>query len=454
MKPLVRGQRIKLADLAASGQMQWTVDASIEAAGKCIDWCCFGLDEAGKLNDENFFVFYNQPSAPKSAIQWKPLSDTHATFSVDLTALPPTIRRLVFTASIDGIGSMNQIRSGLLRLASPANEGGEYRFSGTDFLAEAALIVGEIYWKSEWRFAAVGQGFEGGLGALLRHFGGEVLEEPQTPPASNASTSQPTPTPTRTHPPVTHPHPPVTPPPITLPPPPISSPVTTSLPVNPPVIPQSVARGSSLQALIDAAAPGSTVVLMRDEYQGPLSITKPLTLEGKGSVLWASQGPVVTVQSLGVTLRDLEIEVTVPEDASGEGDIALKTAPSAPPRLENVRVRGRVMGMGEDGDWSLPATLQLGRLAPRALNDYRLSIRVPVSCTLQTPIAGIQLQPRQLSPGEHEIVLQIENVAPETLILGHIEVQSPTVTRSIPLMGHTLGADGMPPARQLVLWQG
>jgi tellurite resistance protein TerA len=63
-----------------------------------------------------------------------------------------------------------------------------YAFSGSEFGQEKALMMGEIYNKGGWRIAAVGQGFNGGLDALLKHFGGEVLEEqaaaplPATPP--------------------------------------------------------------------------------------------------------------------------------------------------------------------------------------------------------------------------------------------------------------------------------
>ncbi|MGK5549969.1 TerD family protein, partial [Streptomyces sp. URMC 127] len=52
-----------------------------------------------------------------------------------------------------------------------------YSFTGTEFSTERAVMLGDVYLKDVWRFAAVGQGFDGGLEALLRNFGGEVLEE-------------------------------------------------------------------------------------------------------------------------------------------------------------------------------------------------------------------------------------------------------------------------------------
>ncbi len=53
-----------------------------------------------------------------------------------------------------------------------------FPFSGSDFGEERTIIAGEIYREGGWRFAAVGRGFDGGLGALLEHFGGEEAEEP------------------------------------------------------------------------------------------------------------------------------------------------------------------------------------------------------------------------------------------------------------------------------------
>ena len=49
-------------------------------------------------------------------------------------------------------------------------------------------MLGDFYLKDVWRFAAVGQGFDGGLDALLRNFGGEVVEEeaPAAPPPAAA----------------------------------------------------------------------------------------------------------------------------------------------------------------------------------------------------------------------------------------------------------------------------
>ena len=46
---------------------------------------------------------------------------------------------------------------------------------GEDFSIETAIVVGELYrHNGEWKFNAIGSGFQGGLAALCGHYGIEV----------------------------------------------------------------------------------------------------------------------------------------------------------------------------------------------------------------------------------------------------------------------------------------
>jgi hypothetical protein len=195
--------------------------------------------------------------------------------------------------------------------------------------------------------------------------------------------------------------------------------------------------GEKLQDLIDAAAPASTLRLMRDEYQGPVVIAKPLVLEGGEGALWAKSGPVLTISAPDVTLRHLDIEVTGRGDAAGDAGVALHVAATALRlRLDDVQVRGRTRGLGaEDGEWQLPATLDLGEFAARAANDFRFRVRVPVAVELTSAVEGVALSPAQIEAGEHQITLQVRDVAPETLLVGYLEVRSAQLTRAVALRG-------------------
>jgi tellurite resistance protein TerA len=174
MTNFARGQKGKLADLGCTGQFQ--VVLNIAAQGMEVDIACFGLDANDRLSDDRYMVFFNQKSAPGGAVALE-IGDGKSTFSTDVSRLPDTIHKLVFAASIGGEGTMRKLGSSSLQLGSAI-----FPFSGADFQDEKAVIVGEIYKRDGvWRFGAVGQGFNGGLSALLKHFGGSEVESPPQP---------------------------------------------------------------------------------------------------------------------------------------------------------------------------------------------------------------------------------------------------------------------------------
>ena len=171
-----RGQKARISDFTAGTDLY--VGVQLAAPGLSFDVSCFGLDAERRLSDDRYFVFYNQTASPEEAIQ---LLGAQAgdieSFRVTLDRIPPTIRRLSFTATIDGQGQMSQITSGYIRIVAGGEEVARYAFTGAEFSTERAVMLGDIYFKDVWRFEAVGQGFDGGLDALLKSFGGEVLEE-------------------------------------------------------------------------------------------------------------------------------------------------------------------------------------------------------------------------------------------------------------------------------------
>jgi tellurite resistance protein TerA len=161
-----RGQKGKLADLGVNSPFAIVLD--IAGAGMTLDVSCFGLDAADKLSDERFMIFYNQLASPGDAVKLE-LAGGKARFNVNLNALPDSIHKLVFVAAIDGNGTMRASGASSMTLGDVV----QFPMTGADFADEKAVIVGEVYRKDGvWRFGAVGQGFNGGLSALLKHFGG------------------------------------------------------------------------------------------------------------------------------------------------------------------------------------------------------------------------------------------------------------------------------------------
>ncbi|MFG2325536.1 TerD family protein [Streptomyces sp. NPDC048568] len=174
-----RGHKARISDLTAGTDLY--VGVQISGPGLSFDISCFGLDAEERLSDDRYFVFFNQPKTPEESIQLlgAQAGDTES-FRVTLDRIPQGVQKLSFTATIDGAGQMSQVGPGYIRIVAGGEEVARYPFNGSEFSTERAVMLGDFYLKDVWRFAAVGQGFDGGLDALLRNFGGEVAEE-ETP---------------------------------------------------------------------------------------------------------------------------------------------------------------------------------------------------------------------------------------------------------------------------------
>jgi len=189
---LFKGQRIALATLFENNAQadHFQVDLSVSGNKETVDFACFGLDSQQKLSDDAYMTFFNQPKTPCGAVELAvPQGDTTG-FSCQLAKLPAKIDKLVFTAAIDGSTTMRDIPSGYLRFLIGNQEMARFAFSGSDFQDEKAVMLGELYRKDGvWRFCANGQGFNGGMAALVKHFGGEVAEDTPAPLASSPKLS-------------------------------------------------------------------------------------------------------------------------------------------------------------------------------------------------------------------------------------------------------------------------
>ncbi|MFI6769766.1 TerD family protein [Streptomyces sp. NPDC050355] len=176
-----RGHKAKIGDLTAGTDLY--VGVQIAGPGLTFDISCFGLDADERLSDDRYFIFFNQPKSPEESVQLlgAQAGDSES-FRVTLDKIPPHIQKLSFTAALDGAGQVSQIGPGYIRIVAGGEEVARYSFTGSEFSTERAVMLGDFYLKDVWRFAAVGQGFDGGLEALLKNFGGEVAEEAEAQP--------------------------------------------------------------------------------------------------------------------------------------------------------------------------------------------------------------------------------------------------------------------------------
>lgn len=180
-----RGHKAKVSDLTPGTDLY--VGVQIAGPGLTFDISCFGLDADERLSDDRYFIFFNQPKSPEESVQLlgAQAGDTES-FRVTLDRVPASVHKLSFTATLDGAGQMSGVGPGWIRVVAGGEEVVRYSFTGAEFSTERAVMLGDFYRKDVWRFAAVGQGFDGGLDALLKNFGGEVAEEQaqDAPPAA------------------------------------------------------------------------------------------------------------------------------------------------------------------------------------------------------------------------------------------------------------------------------
>ena len=155
MLDLQRGQKISIQTVCRT----WTLEVELRHQGPlAVDVSCFGLDSAGRLSDERYFLFYNQRRSPEGAMALSEgASGGTARFQVDLAALPDHIQRLSFTAAIDGGRTLRELEQGSIGLWVRGEEMARYAYAGNEFSGERAIVAGELYRKNgDWKFSAVG----------------------------------------------------------------------------------------------------------------------------------------------------------------------------------------------------------------------------------------------------------------------------------------------------------
>lgn len=183
MLTLITGQKAKFTDINIA--QQFTLVVELTANNTVMDVACFGLTAQQKLADDDYMTFYNQPSTPCHAVRWQ-ANQQQQLFNIDLTKLPTSIDYLVITATIDGQATMRKLGASSVTLEQAGKALVSYPFDGSAFNDERAIMLLQVYRKNAiWRINAVGQGFNGGLSALVSHFGGEVADDEPPKPINN-----------------------------------------------------------------------------------------------------------------------------------------------------------------------------------------------------------------------------------------------------------------------------
>jgi tellurium resistance protein TerD len=148
-----------------------------------LDASAFLLAESGKVRSDSDFIFYNQLKSSDGSVEHtgdnltgEGEGDDEA-IKVDLGRVPAEIQRIAVAVTIHDADNRRQnfgmVQNAFIRVVNDSDNKEIARYDlSEDYSTETALIFGEVYRHgAEWKFRAVGQGFQGGLAPLARNYG-------------------------------------------------------------------------------------------------------------------------------------------------------------------------------------------------------------------------------------------------------------------------------------------
>ena len=164
----------------------WDVNAYDSGADFDLDAAAFMLGDNGKCPTEKEFIFYGNLTHPSESLKHmgdnltgEGEGDDEQIF-VDLDKIPANVSKVAFTVTIYEAESrgqnFGQVSNSFIRIVDESTGQELIHYDlGEDFSIETAVVVGELYkHNGEWKFNAIGSGFQGGLAALCGHYGIEV----------------------------------------------------------------------------------------------------------------------------------------------------------------------------------------------------------------------------------------------------------------------------------------
>ena len=151
-----------------------------------LDAAAFLLGANGKVTSDDDFVFYNNLKHKSGSVEHMGDNLTgegegdDEEIKIDLSKVPQTIEKIDFTVTIyeavERKQSFGQVENAYIRVVDDTTGNELIRYDlGEDFSIETAVVVGELYRHGgEWKFNAIGSGFEGGLASLGKNYGVNV----------------------------------------------------------------------------------------------------------------------------------------------------------------------------------------------------------------------------------------------------------------------------------------
>ena len=188
---LQKGQKVSLSKSAPGLTkvvvgLGWDVNQFDTGGDFDLDAAAFLLGDSGKAASSSDFVFYGNLKHSSGGVEH--LGDNltgvgdgdDEQIRIDLSKLPEAVVRVAFTATIYDAEARRQnfgmVNNAFIRIYNEATGEELLRYDlGEDFSIETAVVFGELYRNNgEWKFNAIGSGYQGGLAALCANYGVDV----------------------------------------------------------------------------------------------------------------------------------------------------------------------------------------------------------------------------------------------------------------------------------------
>ena len=164
----------------------WDVNAFDTGGAFDLDAAAFMLADNGRTTGSQDFVFYGNLTHPSGSVQHMGDNLTgegdgdDEQITVDLSLVPANITKIAFTVTIYDAEvrrqNFGQVNNAFIRIYNEETGEELLRYDlGEDFSIETAAVFGELYKSGdEWKFNAIGSGYQGGLAALCANYGIDV----------------------------------------------------------------------------------------------------------------------------------------------------------------------------------------------------------------------------------------------------------------------------------------
>jgi tellurium resistance protein TerD len=185
---LSKGQRIDLTKNDPTLQkiivgLGWDVKQFDGGQDYDLDASVFLLNESGKCRNELDFIFYNNLRSADGSVTHTGDNRTgegdgdDEQIKVNLPKVPSDVQKIAITVTIHDAENRHQnfgqIANAFVRLVNEDTGVEILRYDlGEDFSIETAVVFCEIYKHgNDWKFNAVGSGYQGGLQSLVHAYG-------------------------------------------------------------------------------------------------------------------------------------------------------------------------------------------------------------------------------------------------------------------------------------------